>query len=88
MYAIRSYYDVIDDPDNWLVDTRCEGWQVRDMVGHMIDVTEGYLSRWDMARKGELPPGVGLAVMADELNKGALALRSLSRGEAISYNFV
>ncbi len=78
------FYDVIDNPDNWLVDTRCEGWQVRDMVGHMIDVTEGYLTRWDMARKGDLPPGVGLAVMADELNKGALALRSLSRDEAIA----
>jgi hypothetical protein len=54
------------------------------MVGHMIDVTEGYLKRWEMARKGELPQGVGLAVMADELNKGAIALRSLSREEAIA----
>ena len=46
-----QFYDVIDDPDNWLVDTRCEGWQVRDIVGHMIDVTEGYLNRWDIARR-------------------------------------
>ena len=38
-----KFYDVIDNPDNWNVDTRCEGWEVRDMVGHMIDVTEGYL---------------------------------------------
>jgi uncharacterized protein (TIGR03083 family) len=78
------FYQVIDNPANWLVPTRCEGWQVRDMVGHMIDVTEGYLTRWDMARKGELPAGVGLVVMADDLNKGALALRSLSRDEAIA----
>ena len=78
------FYEVIDDPKNWNVETRCEGWQVRDMVGHMIDVTEGYLNRWDMADKGELPQGIGLAVMADELNKGALAHRSLSREEAIS----
>jgi uncharacterized protein (TIGR03083 family) len=78
-----KFYEVIDKPANWNVDTRCEGWQVRDMVGHMIDVTEGYLNRWDMARKGELPQGIGLAVMADDLNKGALAFRSLSRDEAI-----
>jgi uncharacterized protein (TIGR03083 family) len=78
------FYKIIDDPANWNVDTRCEGWQVRDIVGHMIDVTEGYLNRWDLAHKGELPDGVGLAVMGDELNKGALALRSLSREEAIS----
>jgi uncharacterized protein (TIGR03083 family) len=78
------FYEVIDNPANWNVDTRCEGWQVRDMVGHMIDVTEGYLNRWELARKGELPQGVGLAVMADALNKGALAHRNLSREEAIA----
>jgi uncharacterized protein (TIGR03083 family) len=78
------FYEVIDNPDNWYVDTRCEGWQVRDLVGHMIDVTEGYLNRWQMARHGELPAGIGLAVMADELNKGALAHRNLSREEAIT----
>lgn len=77
------FYDVIDDPDNWNVDTRCEGWQVRDLVGHMIDVTEGYLERWDMARQGELPQGMGTRPMASELNKGALAHRNLAREEAI-----
>jgi uncharacterized protein (TIGR03083 family) len=78
------FYEVIDNPNNWHVDSRCEGWQVRDLVGHMIDVTEGYLNRWQMARNGELPAGIGLAVMADTLNKGALAHRSLSREEAIT----
>lgn len=78
------FYDVIDDPDNWQVDTRCEGWQVRDMVGHMIDVTESYLKRWDMARNGVLPDGLGLVPMGDTLNEGALALRSLSRQEAVA----
>jgi len=78
------FYDVIDNPDNWYVDSRCEGWQVRDLVGHMIDVSEGYLNRWDMAQKGEYPNGVGWTIMADELNKGALALRTLSRDEAIA----
>jgi uncharacterized protein (TIGR03083 family) len=78
------FYDVIDNPDNWLVDTRCEGWQVRDMVGHMIDVSEGYLARWELARQGELPDGLGLVVMGETLNEGALAIRSLSRDEAIA----
>jgi uncharacterized protein (TIGR03083 family) len=79
-----KFYNVIDDPANWTVDTRCEGWQVRDLVGHMIDVTEGYLNRWEVARSGvEAPAALGFGVMADELNKGALAFRSLSREEAI-----
>ena len=80
-----NFYDVIDRPENWLVDTRCEGWQVRDIVGHMIDVTESYLARWDIARKGEDAAGAaGWAAMADALNKGALAFRSLPRDEAIA----
>ncbi len=80
-----KFYDVIDEPANWSVQTRCTEWQVRDMVGHMIDVTEGYLKAWDRARKGEKPiDAVGTAVMADSLNKHAQALRSLPREEAIT----
>jgi uncharacterized protein (TIGR03083 family) len=80
----QAFYDIIDDPDNWYVETRCEGWQVRDIVGHMIDVTEGYLARWDKARRGEEADAVGLLVMGDKLNEGALAFRDLPREEAIS----
>jgi hypothetical protein len=55
------------------------------MVGHMIDVTEGYLKGWDRARKGEPPVNaVGTGVMADSLNQHATALRSLPREEAIA----
>ena len=79
------FFDVVNKPANWNVDTRCEGWEVRDIVGHMIDVTEAYLARWDLARKGqEAPTPLGWLVMADELNKGALSFRSLSRDEAIA----
>jgi hypothetical protein len=51
----------------------------------MINVTEGYLTAWDRAKKGEPPvDAVGTGVMADSLNNKAMALRSLSREEAIS----
>lgn len=79
-----KFMDIVNDPDNWEVDTRCEGWQVRDLVGHMIDVTEAYLERWELAEKGaEAPNPLGWVVMANTLNDGALAHRSLSRDEAI-----
>lgn len=78
-----AFYGIIDNPKNWEVDTRCEGWQVRDMVGHMIDVTEGYLGRWEKAQKGEKANAVGLVVMGDTLNENALKFRSLKREEAI-----
>src|SRR5437764_10640362 len=79
-----KFYNIIDDPKNWYVQTRCTDWEVRDIVGHMIDVTEGYLSRWDMARKGEAADALGLQVMSERLNENAQAFRSLSRAEAIS----
>jgi uncharacterized protein (TIGR03083 family) len=78
------FFDIIDDPDNWYVQTRCTEWQVRDLNSHLIDVTEGYLSRWDLARKGETAPDpIGTLTMGENLNRNALALRSLSREEAI-----
>ena len=79
-----NFYNIIDDPDNWYVQTRCSEWEVRDIVGHMIDVTEGYLTAWDMARKGETGIALGLEVMSDRLNEHAQAFRSLPREEAIA----
>ena len=52
------------------------------MVGHMIDVTEGYLARWDLARQGQASDTAGLLVMADSLNQHAQAFRSLPRAES------
>lgn len=80
-----KFYKVADNPANWNVQTRCTEWEVRDLVSHMIDVTEGYLTAWDRAKKGEPPvDAVGTGVMSESLNKKAMALRSLSRDEALN----
>jgi uncharacterized protein (TIGR03083 family) len=79
-----NFYNIIDDPDNWNVQTRCTAWQVRDIAGHMIDVTEGYLTRWDMARKDEPADALGLLVMGERLNENAQSFRSLPREEVIA----
>ena len=78
-----DFFKIVDDPQNWNVQTRCTEWEVRDMVGHMIDVTEGYLSRWDSARKGEPRDTAGLLVMGESLNTNAQLLRNLPREDAI-----
>src|SRR5881275_812538 len=79
-----KFFDIADDPRNWEVQTRCTEWEVRDIAGHMIDVTEGYLSRWDMARKGEPADALGLQVLGEQLNQNAQAFRGLPRAEAIA----
>lgn len=78
------FYTILDDPNNWNVQTRCDDWEVRDIAGHMIDVTEGYLTRWDMARRGEPADALGLLVMGETLNKNARAFRQLPREEVIN----
>ena len=80
----KKFFDLVEDPKNWNVQTRCTEWEVRDLVGHMIDVTEGYLGRWDAANKGEAPGALGLQVMGETLNDHALDFRKLSREEAIA----
>lgn len=78
------FFKIVDDPKNWNVQTRCTDWEVRDMVGHMIDVTEGYLMRWEKARQSEPIDTAGLLVMGASLNKAAQSYRSLPRAEAIA----
>ncbi len=79
-----DFLQLVDDPKNWNVQTRCTEWQVRDLVGHMIDVTEGYLTRWDKAKRKESADSVGLLVMGRDLNTKAQSFRSLPREEAIN----
>ena len=74
-----DFFKLVDDPKNWNLQTRCTEWQVRDLVGHMIDVTEGYLMRWDKAHKNEVIGTAGLLVMSDQLNQYAQSFRTLPR---------
>jgi uncharacterized protein (TIGR03083 family) len=68
----------------WEAQTACTEWQVRDAVGHMIDVTEGYFVGFDHARQGsDAPAAAGLTVMADRLDDHARAFRSLSRADTL-----
>ena len=38
----EKFTRMVSDPKNWNVQTRCTGWETRDLVGHMIDVMGGY----------------------------------------------
>ena len=72
-------------PENWESPTPCGHWQVRDIVGHMVDVTEGYLAAFRMAREGEVaPPPFGLLTMAERLDANALDFRSVSQDDLLA----
>jgi uncharacterized protein (TIGR03083 family) len=78
----QAFFELAEDPANWDVQSRCTEWQTRDIVGHIIDTTEGYLYRWEMARKGEMPEVLNPLVFQVEADKGAKALRDLDRQAA------
>src|SRR5438067_870398 len=77
-----NFMRLVEDPKNWNVMTRCTGWEVRDLVGHMIDVMEGYVENWEGARKGETPTPLGMAAMGGTVNGHAREFRRLTRQEA------
>ena len=79
------FYGLVEDPANWTVQTRCTEWETRDLVGHMIDVTETYLERWELARKGQMDSDVhGLPAMQDRAADRAIAFRSVPREDALA----
>jgi uncharacterized protein (TIGR03083 family) len=72
------------DPTAWEAPTAAGHWQVRDVVGHLIDTTEAYFRSFDAARgRGEVPEPLGLPDMAKLVDEGALALRSVGQAELI-----
>jgi len=73
------------DPDAWEEPTRAGHWEVRDIVGHMVDTTEGYFRAFDAARGGPAAAEpLGLPDMAKHVDAGALALRTVPRTDLLA----
>jgi len=66
----------------WTAPTACTEWEVRDIVGHLVDTTEAYFVSFDAARgAGTAPDAIGVRVFQDKADEGAKAFRSLSQDE-------
>src|SRR5262245_45840057 len=87
--AVRAESDdflaLVSAPDAWNAPTGAGHWEVRDVVGHLVDTTEGYLEAWDIARKGGTAPDpLGVRDMNQHVDRGALALREVPQSELIT----
>jgi uncharacterized protein (TIGR03083 family) len=81
---IDDTFDLVADPRRWEAPTACEGWEVRDVIGHLVDTTEGYLPLFEIARTGGAAPDpLGLRVMAQRVDEGAKAFRKVPRDELL-----
>jgi uncharacterized protein (TIGR03083 family) len=76
--------DLASKPDVWEAPTGAGNWQVRDVVGHLVDTTEAYFTSFAAARgEGEAPEALGLTDMAKYVDEGARALRGTPQEELL-----
>jgi uncharacterized protein (TIGR03083 family) len=69
----------------WTAATACPQWEARDIVGHLIDVTESYFVGFDAVREGlAVDEPLGMRVMQQRLDEGAKEYRGLDQAEAIA----
>ena len=78
MFALAS------PPEAWEAPTAAGHWQVRDVIDHLVDTTEGYFTGFDAARGGgSVPDPLGVKGMDKHADEGALAFRGTSQDELV-----
>jgi uncharacterized protein (TIGR03083 family) len=84
-HEAEQFFDLVDDERAWQAPTGAGHWQVRDIVGHLVDTTESYFVAFEAARKGEqVEPAYGLPGMAKRVDTMAQALRDVPRQELVA----
>jgi uncharacterized protein (TIGR03083 family) len=80
-----EFFDLTSKPGHWESPTASGHWQVRDIVGHLVDVTEGYLAAFETARSGgQAADPLGLRAMANLADQNAQVFRSESQDAMLS----
>ena len=80
----EQFFTMVDSDDCWEAPTGAGHWQVRDVVGHLVDTTEAYFVAFDAARSHtDVDPAYGLPGMAARVDDQAQAFRALPRAELV-----
>jgi uncharacterized protein (TIGR03083 family) len=80
----EQFFAMVDDDDVWEAPTGAGWWQVRDVVGHIVDTTEAYFVSFDAARSNsEVAPPYGTPGMAERVDRQAQGLRAVPRAELV-----
>ena len=81
----EQFFELVDSDAAWEAPTGAGHWQVRDLVGHLVDTTEAYFVSFDAARNDqEVAPAYGLPGMGERCDRMAQALRSVPRPELVA----
>jgi uncharacterized protein (TIGR03083 family) len=80
----EKLFALAEQPGAWDAPTACEAWKVKDVVGHLIDTTEGYFTSFDIARSGvKAPDAYGLFGMHERAGEHAQQFHNLTQAEAM-----
>jgi len=80
----ERFFALAEAPGVWERPTPCDGWTTRDIVGHIVDTTEGYFAAFDAARGGgQARASHGLPAMSSLANQGAIRFRNIGQGELV-----
>jgi uncharacterized protein (TIGR03083 family) len=78
------FFALAEVPETWQAETACPEWEVRDIVGHIVDTTETYFDGFDAARShGEVEPAYGLVGMAKRAEEQGKSFRELPQAEMV-----
>ncbi|MPZ71251.1 MAG: maleylpyruvate isomerase family mycothiol-dependent enzyme [Actinobacteria bacterium] len=81
----EGFFALAEVPENWESPTASGHWQVRDIVGHLVDTTEGYLERFETTRAGGTAEGIaGLDQMSMKADERSSVHRDLPREELLA----
>ena len=77
----EGMFAMAEAPSAWEAPTACSDWQVRDIIGHLVDTTEGYFKSFETARAGGSADVHGLPVMHELAGDGGRAFRGVPQAE-------
>jgi uncharacterized protein (TIGR03083 family) len=81
----EQMFALAEQPEVWQDNTACESWEVRDIIGHLVDTMEGYFKAFEIARSGATPENAyGLLGMHERAGDQARSFRELSQAEMMS----
>jgi uncharacterized protein (TIGR03083 family) len=81
----EQLFALAEPPNAWEAATACTGWTTRDVVGHLVDTTEGYFAAFAAAR-GAAPAAeaYGLDGMASRIAEQASSFRGIGQRELLA----
>jgi uncharacterized protein (TIGR03083 family) len=77
-------FAMAEAPGAWEARTACENWQVRDVIGHLVDTTEGYFRGFEIARSGSGQDALGLLVMHERAGEAGKSFRDIPQAEMMA----